>query len=115
MKIDGLPGSPGVYLFKDGDDRIIYIGKARNIRDRVRSYFRDDVKDIKTRTLTETIHTVDFILTANEKEAFLLENNLIKQHAPKYNIDLKDDKSYISLKLTVKTIPRPLRHEEDRR
>ncbi|OPX99487.1 MAG: UvrABC system protein C [Syntrophorhabdus sp. PtaB.Bin047] len=102
MRIDGLPGSPGVYLFKDGDDRIIYIGKARNIRDRVRSYFRDDVKDIKTRTLTETIHTVDFILTANEKEAFLLENNLIKQHAPKYNIDLKDDKSYISLKLTVK-------------
>jgi len=100
--VDGLPGSPGVYLFKDSDGRIIYIGKARNLHDRVRSYFRDDVKDIKTRTLAETVHAVDFILTANEKEAFLLENNLIKEHTPKYNIDLKDDKSYISLKLTVK-------------
>jgi excinuclease ABC subunit C len=99
--ISGLPESPGVYLFKDSGDRIIYIGKARNIRDRVRSYFRNDVRDIKTQTLVETIDSIDLILTANEKEAFLLENNLIKQHAPKYNILLKDDKSYVSLKLTV--------------
>jgi len=101
MSIDGLPESPGVYLFKDSDDDIIYIGKAKNIRDRVRSYFRSDVKDLKTKVLVETIHLIDFVLTANEKEAFLLENNLIKQHAPKYNIMLKDDKSYVSLKLTL--------------
>lgn len=100
--IDGLPESPGVYLFKDGTDQIIYVGKAKNVRDRVRSYFRNDVKDAKTKMLVESIETIDFILTANEKEAFLLENNLIKQHSPKYNIVLKDDKSYLSLKLTIK-------------
>jgi len=100
--IDGLPESPGVYLFKDGTDETIYVGKAKNIRDRVRSYFRNDVKDAKTKMLVESVNTVDFILTANEKEAFLLENNLIKQHSPKYNIVLKDDKSYLSLKLTIK-------------
>jgi excinuclease ABC subunit C len=100
--LDGLPESPGVYLFKGGADDIIYIGKAKNIRDRVRSYFRNDVKDSKTKMLVESIQVIDFILTANEKEAFLLENNLIKQHTPKYNIVLKDDKSYLSLKLTIK-------------
>ena len=100
--IDGLPESPGVYLFKDGTDETIYVGKAKNIRDRVRSYFRNDVKDAKTKMLVESVNTVAFILTANEKEAFLLENNLIKQHSPKYNIVLKDDKSYLSLKLTIK-------------
>lgn len=100
--LDGLPGSPGVYLFKDGTGDIIYVGKAKNIRDRVRSYFRSAAKDTKTKLLAESIRSIDFILTTNEKEAFLLENNLIKQHAPKYNIVLKDDKSYLSLKLTVK-------------
>ena len=99
--IDGLPESPGVYLFKDSPGTIIYIGKARNIRDRVRSYFRNDAKDIKTRTLVENIEGIELILTENEKEAFLLENNLIKRHSPRYNINLKDDKSYISLKLTI--------------
>ncbi len=99
--IEGLPESPGVYLFKDSTGEIIYIGKAKIIRDRVRSYFRSDVKNLKTRILVENIHEIELILTANEKEAFLLENNLIKQHTPKYNIILKDDKSYVSLKLTV--------------
>ncbi len=99
--LDGLPESPGVYLFKDRTDEIIYVGKAKNIRDRVRSYFRSDVKDAKTKLLAESVDRIDFILTVNEKEAFLLENNLIKQHSPKYNIDLKDDKSYLSLKLTI--------------
>lgn len=99
--IDSLPESPGVYLFKDSPGMIIYIGKARNIRDRVRSYFRNDAKDIKTRTLVENIEGIELILTENEKEAFLLENNLIKRHSPRYNINLKDDKSYISLKLTI--------------
>jgi excinuclease ABC subunit C len=102
LVIGGLPESPGVYLFKDSTEEIIYVGKAKNIRDRVRSYFRNDVKDAKTKMLVESVDTVDFILTVNEKEAFLLENNLIKQHSPKYNIVLKDDKSYLSLKLTIK-------------
>lgn len=100
--IEGLPESPGVYLFKDTGEEIIYVGKAKSIRDRVKSYFRNDVKDTKTKILVESIQEIDFILTANEKEAFLLENNLIKQHTPKYNIVLKDDKSYLSLKLTIK-------------
>lgn len=100
--IEGLPEAPGVYLFKDNGNNIIYVGKAKSIRDRVRSYFRNDVKDTKTKVLVESIQEIDFILTANEKEAFLLENNLIKQHTPKYNIVLKDDKSYLSLKLTIK-------------
>ncbi len=102
LVIDGLPESPGVYFFKDGTDEIIYVGKAKNIRDRVRSYFRSDVKDAKTKMLVESIQLIDFILTSNEKEAFLLENNLIKQHSPKYNIVLKDGKSYLSLKLTIR-------------
>lgn len=102
LVLDGLPESPGVYLFKDSADDIIYVGKAKSIRDRVRSYFRSDVKDAKTRLLVDSIEVIDFILTANETEAFLLENNLIKQYSPKYNIVLKDDKSYLSLKLTIK-------------
>lgn len=101
LQTENLPGSSGVYLFKDRDGRIIYIGKAKNIRDRVKNYFRSGVKDPKTQLLVDNIEHVDFILTGNEKEAFLLENNLIKEHTPKYNINLKDDKSYISLKLTV--------------
>jgi excinuclease ABC subunit C len=100
--LDGLPESPGIYFFKDGAGEIIYVGKAKNIRDRVRSYFRSDVKDAKTKVLVESVQLIDFILTANEKEAFLLENNIIKQHSPKYNIVLKDDKSYLSLKLTIR-------------
>lgn len=99
--INNLPESPGVYQFKDRQNRIIYIGKAKNLRDRVKSYFREDGKDIKTRKLVENIDHIDFVLTGSEKEAFLLENNLIKEHKPKYNINLKDNKTYLSLKLTV--------------
>ncbi len=99
--LENLPESPGVYQFKDRDGNIIYIGKAKSLRDRVRSYVREGIKDIKTRKLVEHIDRVDFVLTGSETEAFLLENNLIKEHRPKYNIDLKDNKTYISLKLTV--------------
>lgn len=99
--IDNLPESSGVYVFRDEDGRIIYIGKARNIRDRVRSYFRESGRSPKTERLVENIQSVDVVLTENEKEAYLLENNLIKENAPKYNVMLKDDKTYVSLKLTV--------------
>ena len=99
--IDNLPESSGVYVFRDSDRHIIYIGKAKNIRDRVRSYFRESGRNVKTERLAGSIEHVDVVLTDNEKEAFLLENNLIKEHTPKYNIVLKDDKTYISLKLSA--------------
>lgn len=99
--LNTLPESSGVYSFKDRDGRIIYIGKARNLRDRVRSYFREGSRDPKTDYLVKNIDSVDVLLTENEKEAFLLENNLIKEHSPKYNINLRDDKTYISLKVNL--------------
>jgi excinuclease ABC subunit C len=95
-----LPESSGVYIFRDGGDRIIYIGKAKSIRDRVRSYFSEGGKDPKTARLARQVDRVEVVLTESEKEAFLLENNLIKEHTPKYNINLKDDKTYVSLKLS---------------
>ena len=98
--IDNLPESSGVYVFRDRDEHIIYIGKAKNIKDRVRSYFRESGRSAKTERLSGSIERVDVVLTENEKEAFLLENNLIKEHTPKYNVVMKDDKTYVSLKLT---------------
>ncbi len=99
--LNNLPEASGVYFFKDGDGKIIYIGKARNLRDRVKSYFREGRRDLKTEHLIKHIDYVDTLLTENEKEAFLLENNLIKEHSPKYNVNLRDDKTYISLKVSL--------------
>jgi excinuclease ABC subunit C len=99
--IANLPDGPGVYLFKDEAKEILYVGKARSIKDRVRSYFREGVRDSKTERLLRHIDDVAIVLTGNEKEAFLLENNLIKEHQPKYNIVLKDDKTYVSLRLSL--------------
>ena len=81
--INNLPESPGVYRFRDRDNTIIYIGKAKNLKDRVRSYVREGKKDVKTEQLVRHIDHIDFVLTGSEKEAFLLENNLIKEHTPK--------------------------------
>ena len=94
-KLKDFPTQSGVYLMKNAADKIIYIGKAKNIKNRVRSYFQDS-KDhsTKTRVLVSHIHEVEYILTKTEVEAFLLEASLIKKHRPKYNIRLKDDKSY---------------------
>jgi excinuclease ABC subunit C len=100
--INNLPESPGVYLFRDKSDQIIYVGKAKNIRDRVGSYFDEGAKEGRLGRLLARIENVSFVLTGNEKEAFLLENNLIKEHQPKYNVVLKDDKTYISLRLSIK-------------
>lgn len=99
--IESLPDSSGVYIFKNRQNRVIYIGKAKNIKERVRSYLRDGYRDPKTQRLVNIISHVDTILTNNEKEAFILENNLIKEYKPKYNINLKDDKTFVSLKITV--------------
>jgi excinuclease ABC subunit C len=106
-KVGQLPLTPGVYLYKDGGGRVIYVGKAKSLRNRVRSYFSDDkLADIKTGTLISEARDVDYILVDNEKEALALENNLIKQYKPRFNILLRDDKTYPYIKLTSEKYPR---------
>lgn len=100
-KLEALPVSPGVYLFKDRKGTVVYVGKAKVLRNRVRSYFQDGSSDNRyfIPILQRTIGDLDTIVTGSEKEAAILENNLIKQHRPRWNIKLRDDKEYISLKL----------------
>ncbi len=105
-KLKEIPASPGVYLHKDARGKIIYIGKAKNLRNRVRSYFQSGELPaygygIKTRELVKQIADVEFIVTDNEVEALVLESTLVKQHQPLFNYKLKDDKSYPHLKLTI--------------
>ena len=100
--LNNLPESPGVYLFRDKANEVVYVGKAKSIRDRVGSYFGEGPRDGRLERLLSKINGVSFVLTGNEKEAFILENNLIKEHQPKYNAVLKDDKTYLSLRLSVK-------------
>lgn len=94
-----LPAKPGVYLHKDKYDAIIYVGKAINLRNRVRSYFHENVDSVKTARLRREIANLEIITTESELEALLLENTLIKKHKPKYNIRLKDDKRYPYIKV----------------
>ena len=101
-KLDNLPSSPGVYLFKDKKGKSIYIGKAKSLRHRVRSYFQQQrLVDQKTEVLRGTIHDLDYIVTDSEVEALMLESNLVKQQQPLFNVHLKDDKSFLHIKLTV--------------
>ncbi|HZB47329.1 MAG TPA: excinuclease ABC subunit UvrC [Pyrinomonadaceae bacterium] len=101
-KLRNLPTSPGVYLHKDEAGKIIYVGKAKNLRNRVRSYFQSGRgHDRKTRELVRRISDLEFIVTDTEVEALVLESNLIKRHRPRYNVLLKDDKQYPHLKLTI--------------
>lgn len=97
--LDNLPARPGVYLHKDKDGKIIYIGKAVNLRGRVRSYFQANVDSYKTHKLRQQISDIEIIITDSELEALLLEMNLIKKHQPRYNIRLKDDKRYPYIKI----------------
>ncbi|MBN2880851.1 excinuclease ABC subunit C [Candidatus Woesearchaeota archaeon] len=101
-----LPHEPGCYLYKDSSDRIIYVGKAKDLQKRVSSYFNKKDLDPKTSALVSNIYSFDFIVTSNEVEAFLLENTLIKKYYPKYNIDLKDSKRYAYIELTSEEFPR---------
>jgi len=106
-KVGQIPFAPGVYLYKDGGGRVIYVGKAKSLRNRVRSYFLEDkLADIKTGTLIAEARDIDYILVDNEKEALALENNLIKQYKPRFNILLRDDKTYPYIKLTQEKYPR---------
>src|SRR5580658_4148762 len=96
-----LPLLPGVYLYKDQYGNVIYVGKAKSLRARVRSYFNDDrLAEAKTGTLISQAYDIDYILVDNEKESLALENNLIKQYKPRYNVLLRDDKTYPYIKLT---------------
>jgi excinuclease ABC subunit C len=101
--IDNFPSSPGVYLMKGSDGKIIYVGKARNLKKRVRQYVlgSGDAR-LHIRFMVQLVEAVDFIVTDTEKEALILENTLIKQHHPKYNINLRDDKTYFSLRMDMK-------------
>ena len=101
-----LPHLSGVYIMRDQNDAIIYVGKANNLHNRVRSYFQKSNKNPKTVHLASHITHFEYFVTETENEAFILENNLIKLHRPKYNIRLKDDKAYPYIKITKEHLPR---------
>ena len=102
------PAEPGVYIWKDEDNRIIYVGKARLLKNRLGSYF-SGAKDVKTSALIRHARSIETIIVSNEYEALLLENTLIKQHSPKYNINLKDGKSYPVVRISSGEFPRVFR------
>ena len=103
-----IPNNPGCYIFKDRSGKVIYIGKAKNLKKRVSSYFQKRNLDPKTELLVGNIDSVDFIATENEIEAYILENTLIKRHKPKYNIDLRESKRYAYIQITDEEFPRLL-------
>ncbi len=106
-KLKNLPTAPGVYLHKNADGKIIYVGKAKNLKNRVRSYFQSNRgHDRKTRELVKRIADLEFIVVDNEVEALVLESNLIKKHKPRFNVLLKDDKQYPHLKMTNEPFPK---------
>ena len=106
-KLENLPSSPGVYMFKDAGETIIYVGKAKSLRSRVSQYFQESrPRDPKTAVLVGKIADLDWMITDSEVEALILENNFIKKYHPRYNISLKDDKSYPSIRITREPYPR---------
>jgi excinuclease ABC subunit C len=108
FRSSGIPSNPGVYLYADEKGEILYIGKAKNLRSRVRSYFSSTDKPVKTQQLVSQIRSIDWIIVNNEVEALLLEDKLIKQYTPKYNIDLKDAKTFAYIAMTREPFPRIL-------
>lgn len=107
IKKIAIPAQPGIYLMKDSENKIIYIGKAKNLKNRVRSYFLKN-QNYKTQKLVTKIEGIEFVLTDNESEAFLLESNMIKQYRPIFNIELKDQQRYTYLRITNELYPRLL-------
>ena len=101
-RLASVPGAPGVYLLRDRNRKVVYVGKAKNLRSRVRMYFRGGDDRMQVPFLVSRVADIETLVTRNEKEALILENNLIKQYKPRYNIRLKDDKSYVSVKVTVR-------------
>src|SRR5437870_3054997 len=106
-KLELIRAEPGVYLLRDKAGKVLYVGKAKSLRPRVRAYFREfgDTR-FQVRFLMSRVRDFDTLVTSSEKEALILENNLIKQYHPRYNIRLKDDKSYLSAKVTNHAWPR---------
>lgn len=105
-KLKNLPDKPGIYQFFGDRTKIIYVGKAKNLRNRVRSYFQKNLESLKTQALVNKIRDIELIVTDSEIEALVLENNLIKKFKPRYNINLKDDKSFPFIKVTKEAFPR---------
>jgi len=106
-KLKSIPPNPGVYIMKDADDKVLYVGKAISLSNRVRSYFQASAKPhALTPSMIPLVRDIDFIITDNEIEALILENNLVQKYKPKYNIKLKDDKRYPYLKITSEEFPR---------
>lgn len=106
-RLKNVPLQPGVYLYRDKEGRVIYVGKARVLRSRMRSYFQNPAgMDPKVRAMMAKVGDFDYIVTGTEVEALILESNLIKAYQPRYNIDLRDDKSYPYLKITAEKFPR---------
>src|SRR2546428_3032331 len=103
LKLDGLTDAPGVYVYRDRRGRVIYVGKARSLKSRVRSYFQESSagQAPKTDALLDEIHDLEYIVTRTEVEALILENNLIKKDRPRFNIRLRDDKNFPYLKMTT--------------
>ena len=101
-KVADFPQTPGVYLMKNSQNKVIYVGKAKRLRSRVRSYLNPNIENSKTQLLVRHIEMIDYILTETEAEAFLLEASLIKKYGPRYNIRLKDDKAYPYIRLSLK-------------
>jgi excinuclease ABC subunit C len=100
-KLGNLPSRPGVYLMRDDRGKVIYVGKAKDLRARVRAYFNNPDERSQIQFLVRRVANVETLVTSSDKEALILENNLIKQYKPRYNIRLKDDKSYLSIKVTT--------------
>ena len=105
-KIKNLPPNPGIYQFINEKGKVIYVGKARNLKNRVKTYFTKGINSPKTSALVSKINDLELIVTDNEIEALVLENNLIKKYKPRYNVNLKDDKSYPFIKVTNELFPR---------
>ncbi|MCF6150026.1 MAG: excinuclease ABC subunit UvrC [Candidatus Kuenenia sp.] len=117
LKLKNLPVSPGVYLMKDAKHKVIYVGKAKNLKNRVKSYFQKGTDGrLYTEYLIKRVVDIDFVLTDTEKEALILENNFIKQFKPRFNINLRDDKNFLCIKLETKKrfpYPKVVRQIED--
>ncbi|MEC7267321.1 MAG: GIY-YIG nuclease family protein, partial [Bacteroidota bacterium] len=101
-----IPNKPGVYEFYDANQNILYVGKAKKLKKRVQSYFQKEQTSARLKLLVKKITSIEFTTVESDQEAFLLENNLIKEHQPKYNIQLKDDKSYPYIVIRNEPIPR---------
>ena len=107
-KANGLPLCPGVYIMRDKHGKVVYVGKSRKLKNRVSQYFQHSRKDMKTERMVRAAEDFDYIVCTTEIEALSLENTLIKQYTPKYNIRLKDAKSYPYIKITREEYPRVL-------